>query len=276
MGKVSVFCVALVIFAVLMEDVGPAKKTEKEEREDKELAAAVNRTLAEEEMRREDDEKKRKQDQGKSKIEEKNEKVDKPERQDEACPPVNVTCPVIKPCPPQKDCPENQPCPEQDACPEVEPCKECPPCRECLSCKPCKECGRCPEVRPCEPCGPDSVANITNRGPDLPVPPSCLETSSMSVPAALLVGASAGVLVTGVATTIGLLLRYSSPVASGFIFVATIIIVWFLSSHYPETARELGGRAATLLREAATALSHRIVEALRHHNEQVGFPILVS
>jgi hypothetical protein len=57
--------------------------------------------------------------------------------------------------------------------------------------------------------------------------------------------------------------------------VAAIIIIWYLCSHYPETARELGGRAATLLREAATALGNRIVEALRHHNEQVGFPVLI-
>jgi uncharacterized membrane protein YphA (DoxX/SURF4 family) len=93
----------------------------------------------------------------------------------------------------------------------------------------------------------------------------------MSVPVALVVGVVAGVLVTGVATAIGLILRYIPPVASGFFFMATIIIIWYLCSQYPETARELGGRAATLLREAATALSHRIVEALRHHSEQVGF-----
>ncbi len=93
----------------------------------------------------------------------------------------------------------------------------------------------------------------------------------MTVPVALAVGASAGVLLTGVAAVLGLIIRYFSPIESGFLFLATIIIVWYLSSQYPETARELGGRAAALLREAATTLSHRVVEALQRHNGQVGF-----
>jgi hypothetical protein len=92
----------------------------------------------------------------------------------------------------------------------------------------------------------------------------------MTVPVALVVGAMASLLATGVAAAIGLILRYVNPIASGFLFMATIVIIWYLCSHYPETARELGGRVATLLREAATALSHRVVEVLRHHNEQVG------
>ncbi len=89
----------------------------------------------------------------------------------------------------------------------------------------------------------------------------------------MLVGASASLLFTGLAAIIGLLLRYVSPIASGFIFVATLVIIWYLCSHYPETAREIGGRAATLLREAAVALSHRVMAAIRHH-DQVGVPIL--
>ncbi len=97
----------------------------------------------------------------------------------------------------------------------------------------------------------------------------------MSVPMALAVGACAGGLLTGVAALLGLVIRYFSPLECGFVFLATIIIVWYFSSQYPETARELGTRAATLLREAATALSHRIVEAIRHHNEQVSFPVLI-
>ncbi len=95
--------------------------------------------------------------------------------------------------------------------------------------------------------------------------------ASLSVPAALVVGAVTGVLITGLAAAVGLILRYVSPIVSGFLFLATVIIVWYLCSQYPETARELGGRAATLLREAAAALSHRIVDVIRHHNEQVGF-----
>ncbi len=96
----------------------------------------------------------------------------------------------------------------------------------------------------------------------------------MSVPEAMAVGAVAGLLVTGLATTIGLLLRYVSPIVSGFIFVATIFIIWYLSSHYPEAARDLGGRAATLLREVAVALGHRVMAAIQRHQVQVGFSLL--
>ncbi len=92
----------------------------------------------------------------------------------------------------------------------------------------------------------------------------------MSVPVALVVGASAGVLVTGVATIIGLLLRYTSPIFSGLHFVTLVVLTWYLSSHYPETARELGGRAWTALQEATVTLGHRVVEAIQRHNEQVG------
>ncbi len=81
----------------------------------------------------------------------------------------------------------------------------------------------------------------------------------MSVPVAMLVGACASLLVTGVATAIGLLLRYVQPTISGLLIIAILILVWYLSSQYPDTARELGARAATLLREAATALSHRVM-----------------
>ncbi len=95
----------------------------------------------------------------------------------------------------------------------------------------------------------------------------------MSVPVAMLVGACASLLVTGVATAIGLLLRYVQPTISGLLIIAILILVWYLSSQYPETARELGGRAANLLREAAVALGHRVMEAVRRHQEQVSVPI---
>ncbi len=92
----------------------------------------------------------------------------------------------------------------------------------------------------------------------------------MPTAVAVAVGASAALLAVGAVTGVGLLLRYVSPVVSGFLFVATVIIVWYLCSHYPEAAREMGGRVVEILREATTTLSHRVVEALRHHNNQVG------
>jgi hypothetical protein len=118
------------------------------------------------------------------------------------------------------------------------------------------------------------VANHTTIVHDCPPPPSCVEAGGMSVPVAVAVGASAGVLITGATVIIGLMLRYVPPIASGFVFLATIVIVWYLCSHYPEAARELGGRAIDILREASVALSHRVMEALQRRHDQVGFSSL--
>jgi hypothetical protein len=97
----------------------------------------------------------------------------------------------------------------------------------------------------------------------------------MTIPVAMAVGAAASFLVIGVATAVGLVIRYVPPMFSGLLFISIVVLTWYLSSHYPETARELGGRAATILREAASTLSHRVVEVLRRHSEQVGFLILL-
>jgi hypothetical protein len=94
----------------------------------------------------------------------------------------------------------------------------------------------------------------------------------MTVPVAIAVGAVASLVVTGVVATLGLLLRYAPPLVSGFLFLFLVVLTWYLSSHYPETARDLGGRVVATLREAAVALGHRVVEAIQRHNEQVGFP----
>ncbi len=94
----------------------------------------------------------------------------------------------------------------------------------------------------------------------------------MSTPVAMAVGAVTGILVTGTAAIVGLILRYVPPFVSGFLFLATIIILWYLCSQYPETARELGGRAWTALQEATVALGHQVMEALQRHQEQVGVP----
>jgi hypothetical protein len=271
MGKTSIICVILV-FALLLEDGSSVrKKTKEEEKEDEEIQKAVNATLAAEEEKKRKEEEEKKEDGKKNQEDEKRKKngtqdekdkmsdkvKDRDEKkedtqkqvgQGEDCPSCNSTCPEVKTC---------HPC---DLCPEQEPCKKCP---ESPSCPPCK---KCPSPEECLPC---PVVNSTV--PDLP---ACPEVPEMSLPVAMAIGAMAGVLFTGVATIIGLLLRYTSPIESGFVFLATVIVVWYLCSHYPETAREIGGRAATLLREAATALSHRVMEAIRHR-EQVGFPILI-
>jgi hypothetical protein len=269
MGKASIFCI-LVVFALLLEDGSSVRKrTEEEEREDREIAEKVNSTLAEEkkkedEEKRRENEKKKKLDQEENKKRGQNKK-EVMEDKNEACLPTNTSCPIVEPCPEERECPAPVDCPE---CPSVrcDPCLPCDPCPTCFNqtCRPC---------HPCKPCQPCPVSNSTVE--DFPTVCQCPEGTGLSLPAAVAVGAVTGLLVTGVAAGIGLLLRYVSPIESGFLFLASIVILWYLCSQYPETARELGARAATLLREAATSLSHRVVEALRHHNEQVGFPVLI-
>jgi hypothetical protein len=265
MGKVSLFCVLLVL-AILLDDGSSIRKTEDEKKEEEELAKAVNATLAEEkkrqeeedEKRRQEDEKKRTEDEAQKKKKDKDGKeraiVEKQEGQDEACPPVNNTCPPV-----------NNTCPIVEPCPKIKECHECPAPKDC---PPVEECGPCPEVRPCKPC---PVDNTTRVNLECPSSPSCTESSGMSVPVAMVVGASISLVTMGAAATVGLILRYVPPLISGIFFLSIVFVVWFLSSHYPDAARELGARAATLLREAATVLSHRVMEAIQRHNEQVGF-----
>jgi hypothetical protein len=246
----------ILVIVVLMEDSASIKKTEEEKREEKELAEMVNKTLAEEKKKEEEEKKKGRLDPVKKK-DEKEEKVGtrdetgdedkdvKGKDRDEACPPLNFTCPTVEPC---------DPCPEVKECPKV------------------KECGPCPTIKPCKPCGPCPVANITAQPPSISGCPEAGE-ASMTVPVAIAVGAAATLLLTGVATGLGLLLRYVPATVSGFLLLAIIIIIWYLCSHYPEAARDLGGRAATILREAAVALGHRVMAALQRHEEQVSFPV---
>jgi hypothetical protein len=254
------------IVAILMEDGSTIKKSPEEEREDEEVAKAVNRTLAEE--KRKEDEEKKKKEEVKKESQGKKEDV---ESQDEACPPVNVSCPIVEPCPPCPEVKECETCKSSKDCPPVKECGPCEICKECGPCKICKECGPCPKVKPCQPCGPDPVVNHTETTPS-----ACHcseEDMGMTVPVALLVGTCAGGLLTGVATVLGLVIRYFSPLECGFLFLATIVIVWYFSSQYPATARELGTRAATLLREAAVALGHRVMAAVQRHTKQVSLSV---
>jgi hypothetical protein len=253
----------ILVLSILMEDSDSIKKSAEEVKEDEEVQRAVNATLAAEEERKrkeeEDEAKKKKnvavkQESGKKDV----------GRQDEACPPVNFSCPVVKPCPP---CPKAKECPTPVGC---QPCKECDSCPQCEESEESEECPplECPPVY-CRPC--PVVNNTVETSPTVCQCPEA-GVASLSMPAALAIGAIAGLLTAGVATAIGLILRYFSPFVSGFIFLAAIILIWYLCSQYPETARELGGRAANLLREAAVALGHRVMAAVQRHQEQVSVP----
>jgi hypothetical protein len=264
-----------ILVAILMEDESSIRKTEEERKEDEDLAKAVNRTLAEEEKKRkeEEDEKKeederkkrdeKKKTTGKVKdIKEKRTDTEKQVGQDEDCPSCNFTCPVVTPCQPCRKCQESVDC---DPCIPKD-CRPCPRCEELEECPPLV----CPPVLPCP------ADNSTLRGQELPSPPSCPELPSMTVPVALATGATVSLLAVSAAAVLGLVLRYVPPLISGFLFLFLILMVWFLSSRYPEVAREMGARAWTMMQEATTALSHRIMEALRHHNEQVCFSLLLT
>jgi hypothetical protein len=250
----------VMVILVLMEDTTSIKKSAKEEEEERELAEAVNKTLAEEEKKRQEEEKKKEDGKRTGGQEDEDERgtVEKKEGQDEACPPINYTCPSIKPCSTDKDC---------LPCENCKPCKDCEICPEVRPCQPCKECPPvdCPPVvcLPCPSRGNSTVPSTTG----CPCPEGA---GGMTVPVAMAVGAAATLLATGVAAVLGLLFRYVPPLISGFLFLTIVIMVWFLSSRYPEVARETGGRLMTILREATVALGHRIMETLRHQ-EQVCF-----
>jgi hypothetical protein len=263
----------IIIVAILMEDGSSIKKTAEEEKEDEEVARAVNKTLAEEEKKRkEEDKKKGKQEKGTE--EKKNETVGNREKevdQDEACS-YNFTCPTVDPCPEDQPCPPCKQCKEcRDRecgpCPVVEPCEKCPEEKQCLPCKPC---GPCPPIH-CQPCPVDNYTSV-DAPTNITRGCSCPESGGMSVPVALTVGVLAGGVATGLATLVGLVLRYVPPIVSGLLFITAIVMVWFFSSHYPEVTREAGGRLMAALREAALALSHRLMEAIRYRDDQVSFP----
>jgi hypothetical protein len=84
-------------------------------------------------------------------------------------------------------------------------------------------------------------------------------------PEAVLVGAAAAVLVLVVAAAVAIIVRYFSTITSGLLIVSTIVLVWYLSSMYPETARRLGARILGALRSAATSIVDRVLR--RNHPE---------
>jgi hypothetical protein len=261
MGKVSIICIFLV-FALLLEDGSSVrKKTEKEEEEDRKIAEAVNRTLvAEEEKRRKEDEelakkKKGEEEKGKKRTED----LGRQEGQGQACVTSNVTCPVVE-CPAPVECDPCGPCAPCGPCPEEKTCPEEKICPKEKVCLPCRPCGPCPPEKPCP------SLNQTSRTAS----EGCPEASGLSVPIAMVVGALISLGTMGLAAVVGLILRYVPPLISGILFLTVVFVVWFLSSNYPDTARELGGRAVTLIREAALALSHRAMAVIRRHQDQVG------
>jgi hypothetical protein len=266
------------VIAILLEDGSSIRKTEEERKEDEKIAELVNATLAEEEKRRkeEEDEKKkvRTPDEKKKTTDKVMDQDEKKKmgvhygpgtvkKEDEASSSNHTgsTCPVCEQCPDSKEC---RPCSPCELCPEVQPCPEE---RTCPEEQPCQHC------RPCVPCPVDNSTQINS---ECPSPPSCTESSGISVPVAMVIGASISLVTMGAAAVVGLILRYVPPLISGILFLSVVFVVWFLSSHHPEVAREAGERILTVLQETTSALGHRIMEAIRHHHDQVGLPTSLS
>jgi hypothetical protein len=261
----------IMVILVLTEDTASIKKSPKEEKEDRELAEAVNRTLAEEEKKRKDEENIKEEDDEAQKEEEDEKKENSNQEgtrdgnkeigQNVTCPTLNSTCPVVE-CPAPVKCPEPRKCPAPTVCPEVEPCEPCGPCPP-IHCQPCPVCNNTSVASP-------EVVNVTTNRLDCP---SESASPAMTVPVAMIVGAITSLLITGTVAILGLLLRYAHPFVSGFLFLFLVALTWYLSSHYPETARELGGRAWTALQDATFALGHRVMEAIQRHHDQVVFSV---
>jgi hypothetical protein len=114
-------------------------------------------------------------------------------------------------------------------------------------------CVPCPDLH--EACGPTTPS------------PGDSDTFTLATPEAILVGAAAAVLVLVVAAAVAIIVRYLPNITSGLLIVATIVLVWYLSSMYPEAARRLGARILGAVRSAATSIVDRLLR--RNHPEVV-------
>jgi uncharacterized membrane protein YphA (DoxX/SURF4 family) len=87
----------------------------------------------------------------------------------------------------------------------------------------------------------------------------------VEVPMAFLVGVATTLLMLVLAVVLGVIIRYLSLVASGFLVLILLCMVWYYSSRYPESARRLGARVWAALRSAATSVVDRVLG--RRHPE---------
>jgi hypothetical protein len=141
-----------------------------------------------------------------------------------------------------------------------QPSDGCPVCPDPVE-RDCPPAPDCPTIRECTPCvrsTPDPCQPSSSDGPFLS---SAADETSM----AFVMGALASLLVLAVAVLIGVLLRYLPLIASGFLVLILLCMVWYLSSKYPEAARRLSTRIWGALRSAATSIVDRVLG--RRHPE---------
>jgi hypothetical protein len=87
----------------------------------------------------------------------------------------------------------------------------------------------------------------------------------VEVPVAFLVGVATTLLMLVLAVVLGAIIRYLPLIATGFLFISAICMVWYFSSKYPESARRLGTRVWGALRSGVSAVVERLFS--RNHPE---------
>jgi hypothetical protein len=123
------------------------------------------------------------------------------------------------------------------------------------------ECPVCPDPpspQECIPCQESPPCNPSSGGP-IPGVDAGSHTDIVEIPMAFLMGAAATLLMLILAVVVGAIIRYLPLIATGFLFLITICMVWYLSSKHPEAARRLGTRVWEALRNGVSAAVDRLL-----------------
>jgi hypothetical protein len=128
----------------------------------------------------------------------------------------------------------------------------------------CPVCPDCPSPRECTPSQESPPCNPSSGGP-IPGVDAGGHSDVVEIPMAFLMGAAATLLMMILAVVIGAIIRYLPLIVTGFLFLVSVCMVWYLSSKHPEAARRLGARVWEALRSGVTAVVDRLLG--RRHPE---------
>jgi hypothetical protein len=122
----------------------------------------------------------------------------------------------------------------------------------------CPVCPDCPSPRECTPSQESPPCNPGSGGP-IPGVDAGGHTDVVEIPMAFLMGAAATLLMLILAVVVGAIIRYLPLIASGFLVLILLCLVWYLSSKFPEAARGLGARIWESLRSGVSAVVDRLL-----------------
>jgi hypothetical protein len=122
----------------------------------------------------------------------------------------------------------------------------------------CPVCPDCPSPRECIPNQESPPCNPGSGGP-IPGVDAGGHADVVEIPMAFLMGAAATLLMLILAVVVGAIIRYLPLIASGFLVLVLLCLVWYLSSKYPEAARGLGARIWGALRSGVSAAVERLL-----------------